>query len=97
MLMTVALEGWPKSLDEVSAEVKPYFQFRDEFTAKDGLLFEGECLILPSNLRKEMIKMVHSSHLGIEGCLRRAREVFYWPQMNATLKDFILKCDICNA
>ena len=26
MLMTVVLEGWPKSHDEVSAEVKPYFQ-----------------------------------------------------------------------
>ena len=86
MLMTVVLEGWPKSLDEVSAEVKPYFQFR-EITAQDGLLFKGERLTVPSNLRKEMIEMVHSSHLGIEGCLLRAREVFYWPRMNAKLKD----------
>ena len=44
-----------------------------------------------------MIEMVHSSHLGIEGCLRRAREVFYWPRMNAELKDVILKCDICKS
>ena len=51
MLMTVVLEGWPKSLDEVSAEVKPYFQFR-EITAQDGLLFKGEHLTVPSNLRE---------------------------------------------
>ena len=43
------------------------------------------------------MEKVHSSHLGIEGCSRRAREVFYWPRMNAELKDFILKCDVCNS
>ena len=43
-----------------------------------------------------MMERVHSSHLGVEGYLRRAREVFYWPCMNAKFKDFILKCDICN-
>ena len=43
------------------------------------------------------MEKVHSSHLAIEGCSRRAREVFYWPRMNAELKDFILKCDVCNS
>ena len=23
--------------------------------------------------------------------------MFYWPRMNAELKDFILKCDVCNS
>ena len=52
--------------------------------------------IVPAKLRKEMMERVHSSHLGFEGCFRRAREVFYWPRMNAKFKDFILNCDICN-
>ena len=95
-LMSVVLEGWPTTPDEVPAEVKPYFQFRDEITAQNGLLFKVEHLIVPAKLRKEMMEMVHSSHLGIEGCLRRTREVFYWLRINAELKDFILKCDICN-
>ena len=97
ILMSTVLEGWPNTLDEVPAEVKPYFQFRDEITAQNGLLFKGERLIVPVKLRKEMMEKVHSSHLGIEGCLRRAREVFYWPRLNAELKDFILKCDTCNS
>ena len=95
ILMSAVLEGWPKTLDEVPAEVKPYFQVRDEITAHNGLLFKGERLIVPAKLRKEMMEKIHLSHLGIEGCLRRAREVFYWPRLKE-LKDFILKCDICN-
>ena len=42
-------------------------------------------------LRKKMEEMVHSSHLGIQGCLRRARDMFYWLRMNAEFKDFIVK------
>ena len=51
MLMTVVLEGWLESLDEVSAEIKPHFQFR-EITAQDVLLLKGERLTLPSIPRK---------------------------------------------
>lgn len=94
--MSTVQEGWPSTLVEVPAEIKPYFQFRDEITAQNGLLFKGERLNVPDNLRKETMERVHSSHRGIEGCLRRDREVFYWPRMNAEVKDFILKCDICN-
>ena len=43
------------------------------------------------------MEKVHSSHLGTEGCLRRAREVFYWLRMNAEFKDFIIKCNICSS
>jgi len=89
ILMSTVLEGWPNTLDEVPTEIKPYLQFRDEITAQNGMLFKGERLIVRAKLRKEMMEKVHSSHLGIEGCLRRAREVFYWPRLNAELKDFI--------
>ena len=38
-----------------------------------------------------MLKQIHRSHIGMEGCLRRAREVLNWPLMNAKVKDFISK------
>ena len=74
-------EGWPHTLDEVTAEVKPYFEFRDENTAQNGFLFKR--LVVPAKSRKDMMEKVHSSHVGIESCLRRAREVFYLPRLNA--------------
>ena len=97
ILMSTVLEGWPSTEDGVPQEIKSYFSCRADITVQNGLLFKGERIIVPSQLRKEMMEKIHSSHLGIEGCLRRAREVFYWPRMNAELKDFILKCDVCNS
>ena len=42
-----------------------------------------------------MMTMVHESHIGIDGCLRRARECMYWPRMSTELQEFISKCDVC--
>jgi len=74
ILMTTVLEGWPSTQAEVPAAAKPYFPFREEITAQNGFLFNSERFIVPAKLRREMMEKVHSSHLGIEGCLRRARE-----------------------
>ena len=97
ILMSTVLEIWPSTQAEVPQEIRPYFSLKEEITVQNGLLFKGDRIIVPASLRKEMMEKVHSSHLGIEGCSRRAREVFYWPRMNAELKDFILKCDVCNS
>lgn len=38
---------------------------------------------------------VHSSHIGIEGCTRRAGDTLYWPRMTTELREDVSKCDIC--
>ena len=48
ILMSTVLEGWLNTLDDVPAEIKPYFQLRHEITAQNGLLFKGERLIVPA-------------------------------------------------
>ena len=48
-------------------------------------------------MRNELMEVVHSSHIRIEECLRRARDSIYWPRMNEQLKDKISKCNVCLA
>ena len=43
-----------------------------------------------------MITQVHSSHLGIESCLNKARDVLFWPAMTAEFRDCVSKCETCN-
>ena len=44
-----------------------------------------------------MTEKLHSSHIGIQGCLRRARETLYWPGMYKKVEDYIAKCGTCNS
>ena len=53
-----------------------YFHTRDEYTVQDGLVFKGDRVVIPYHLRAEMREAIHTSHIGIEGCLRRAWDEF---------------------
>ena len=95
-LKEVIQTGWPEEKQELPAVLAPYFSFRDELSIYDGLVFKGERLLLPRQMRPKMKERLHSSHIGVNGCLRRARECMYWPDMTAELKGYISQCDICS-
>ena len=87
--------GWPEKKCSVKESVLAYHDIRDELTVQDSLVFKGPLLVIPGSLRKEMMELGHKTHIGIEGCLRRARDIMFWPRMGAQLKDYISKCDVC--
>jgi transposase InsO family protein len=89
--------GWPEKKVELSAELHPYYDFRDQLTVQGDLVFRGQQLVVPSCLRKELMELTHSSHIGVEGCIRRAKECLFWPRMTSELKEFVSKCDVCMA
>ena len=55
-------------------------------------MFKGQMLIVLAGMRKEMLAVAHATHIGIEGCLRRAREIMSASELN----EYISKCDICT-
>ncbi len=97
VLKSVILQGWPDDKADLPSQVMPYFHYHDELTIQDGLIFRGERVCIPLGLRQVMKEKIHSSHIGIEGCLRRARECIFWPNMNADVKDYIQRCEVCKA
>ena len=58
--------------------------------------FRAERLVIPHALRFQTMKQLHSSHVGINGCLRRAHEYLFWPRMSAEIKKYITQCEICS-
>ena len=89
------LKGWPNQRNLLPSLVKPYFLIADQLTIIDCLVFKAEKLVLPKSLRKEMLNKIHYSHLGMEKCKLRAREIMYWPLMNKEIEDLVASCAIC--
>ena len=69
-LKTVICHGWPLRKEDVPVKVSYYFPFRDELTMQNGLIFKDERLVVPTSFCEEMTEKLHSSHIGIQGCLR---------------------------
>ena len=43
----------------------------------------------------EILSRIHSSHLGMAACTRKAKDVLYWPHMATDIKELISKCETC--
>ena len=97
MLIETIIQGWPEDKCNLSPAITPYFNYREEMTVQDGLIFRGDRVLVPQSLRSEMMKAVHSTHSGIEGCLKRARECIFWPGMSADIKNLISSCEVCQS
>ncbi|XP_061190306.1 uncharacterized protein LOC133198195 [Saccostrea echinata] len=96
-LTKVILSGWPEISAYVSAPLQPYFNIRDELTVQGGIVFIGERILIPETMRMDMLRRIHSSHIGVEGSVRRAREYLFWLGMTKDVKDFVTKCDTCRS
>ena len=59
-------QGWQKSRNHLSPELKPYYNLRDQLTVVNNLILKGNKIVIPSTLIKEVKQILHTGHLGIE-------------------------------
>ncbi|XP_062588694.1 uncharacterized protein K02A2.6-like [Saccostrea cucullata] len=95
-LMSTIQTGWPDTKNESPFEVRQYFDSRDQLSVLDSIVYKGSLIVIPPSLRKEMLNLIHKSYLGIVKSKSRAREVMYWPAMNAGIEQAISNCPSCG-
>ena len=95
-LQKVFMNGWPQTKVETPIETRPYWNYRDEISCHEGLMFKGGRIIVPHSLRPEILQRIHTAHLGIEKCRARARSVVFWPGINSAIDELVSKCITCQ-
>ena len=96
LLKEVILTGWAAEKRSLPVVFNPYYSYRDELSVYDGPIFRGERLVIPKALRFQSMNELHSSHIVVNGRLRRARESLFWSNINAEINEYILQCKICG-
>ena len=76
--------------------IRSYWNYRDEITAQDGVLYRGSRVIIPHSMRQLMLKKIHASHQGADACIRRARDVLFWPGLNGEIHNMVSQCSVCK-
>ena len=90
------LEGWPEKSSTVDSLAQPYFTYRDEIPYAEGPLLKGNCVVVPSSMRKDIKNRIHQGHFGIERCRSRARQAVFRPRMSDEIEDMISRCTTCQ-
>ncbi|UYV74208.1 K02A2.6-like [Cordylochernes scorpioides] len=80
------LQGWSEETPK-EMELMSYWSRRYELGACEGLLFWGNRVIIPTNLRAKMLDELHNSHQGIVGLKSVARTLFWWPGLDKDIEE----------
>ena len=90
------IHGWPDHKQAVHPSIAPYWNVRHELSEAEGLLFNEQRVIIPRASRKNILLLIHESHLGVEKCKSRARATVYWPGMSNDIQETVSKCSTCS-
>lgn len=87
---------WPDNDKRLSSDLKHYYKLKNDLNLSNDLIFFNDKVIVPTDLRLEMLKLVHEPHLGIEKTKLRARQILYWPKMSKDIESMVSNCETCQ-
>ena len=56
--------GWPENIKDLPVDVCTYWSFRDELSMQNGIILMGNQVIIPNQLRHNILEQLHDSHQG---------------------------------
>ena len=78
--------GFPihkKSLPQILGK---YWDVRSGLHISGRLILFNHRILIPTSLRKEILDILHESHIGITKTRLRASEIIYWPGMSLDIE-----------
>ena len=63
---------------------------------ESGLTTCGNRIIVPKEMRPDLLQYIHEGHQGKERCLLRERNTVFWPKMTYDIQQLMEKCIICQ-
>lgn len=87
--------GWPRE-NKIPKNLIRYSKLRNDLYIESGIIFIEDKVIVPQSLRVNLIKLLHKGHVGICKTINRAQSLFYWPEMNIDITEFIKSCRLCE-
>ena len=67
----------------------------DIFSTCNGLLMNGERMVIPAVLTKKMLKDLHTGHSGMSKMKALKRSYVYWPGMDKDVENIVKSCRSC--
>ena len=95
-LANLIITGWPKDIKEVPHPLCPYWQHRETLTIEDGLVLQGEALVIPPAKRERTLHQLHQFHQGIMKSQLFVHGSFFWPGINKAIEEVVCQCETCT-
>ena len=84
-------EGWPSNL-KAEGDMQAFWNRRDELALELNCITWGTRVVIPAQLRGHVMKILHSTHIGMCGMKSIARSYVYWPRLDSDIEHTCKTC-----
>ena len=89
------IQGWPFYKEDVKLAAREFFGVRGELSVVDGLLLRDSRIVIPFEMRKEILNIIHEGHQGISKCRQLANQMVWWPGISKDIEIKVSSCRFC--
>ena len=88
--------GFPNSHHDLPPNVRQFWTMREQLYCLENVSIKENKILIPKQLRAEVLKPLHSAHQGVNGMMANARQRFFWPGLDASIRQTRAQCRTCN-
>lgn len=88
-------KGWPEHLSNVPMDAREYVQVKSELSEHNGLVLRGSRIVVPRQMRGEILQKIHEGHQGLVKCRERACSSVWWPGLSTDINKLVTSCQVC--
>ena len=81
---------------EEDDELKAFRHRKDELSLESGCLLWGHRTIVPAVMRRDILKLLHSTHSGMSAMKQIARNYVWWPKLDHDIEAMVRLCYSCS-
>uniref|UniRef100_A0A1I8FYX0 Kinesin light chain 3 n=1 Tax=Macrostomum lignano TaxID=282301 RepID=A0A1I8FYX0_9PLAT len=81
--------------DRSNPEMRSLHALREELSAVDGVLLRHHRIVVPADLRQQMLELAHQGHQCSQKTIARLCTKVWWPRMATQAEEFVSRCRSC--
>ena len=88
--------GFPEDIRKVAPDIRQYARYSSQLYELDGVLMLNDRIVIPAAIRKDILKLLHAAHQGVDRMKARASDAMYWPGMVGDITRTRAECTSCH-
>ena len=95
-LARLIVDGFPSDKSVLPANLQLYYGLKDELYLVENVPFKGHKMLIPKYLRPQVLDGLHAANQGASSMIANARSHFFWPGLDASVRQLRAQCKQCN-
>jgi transposase InsO family protein/predicted aspartyl protease len=97
LIIKFTMTKWPPSISKTKQpELIPYYNNRHCLSVLKGCLLKDNQVVIPKQLQRRVLLMLHRSHLGTVKMKQLARSHCWWPNIDNDILEMTRACSTCS-